>query len=135
MSATVESVDVLAAHQSGDHVLAMYVAAFNENPGTEMAITVFSGGYAFSGRLVGAPEYFDAVVEQAGNEAISIPFRKMAEDYRNDPGDDVEMVTIYLHLLDVTVFGGAKRLGKLETWRGRLSQISGWTPQRIKPKG
>ena len=132
---TIESVDLLAAHQSGDHVLAMYIAAFNADPTSHMPITVFSGGYAFSGRLVGASMYFDAVADRADNDAISIPFRKMAEDYRNEPADDMPLVTTYVHMLDVSVFGGAERLGKLKAWRGRLSQISGWTTERIKSKG
>ena len=93
--ATVESVDVLAAHQSDDHVLAMYVEALNESPGTDMAVTVFSGGYAFSGRLVAASEYFDAVAEHADSEAIAIPFRQMAAGLparparRHADGDDL----------------------------------------------
>ena len=131
---TIESVDLLAAHQSGDHVLAMYISAFNADPESDMPITVFSGGYAFSGRLVGASTYFDAVADRADNDAISIPFRKMADDYLTDAGDGTHLVTTYLHLLNVTVFGGGKRLGKVKAWRGRLSQISGWTTERITPK-
>lgn len=130
----VDSTDLLAAHQSGDHVLAMYVAAFNEDPEAQMPVTVFSGGYAFSGRLVGAPVYFDSVADLVDDDVISLPFRKMAADYRSDPGDGMQLVTTYIHLLDVSVFAGAERLVKLKAWRGRLSQISGWSTERIKAK-
>ena len=112
----------------------MYITAFNADPNPHAHHRV-QRGYAFSGRLVGASMYFDAVADRADNDAISIPFRKMAEDYRNEPADDMPFVTTYVHMLDVNVFGGAERLGKLKAWRGRLSQISGWTTKRIKPKG
>ena len=99
-----------------------------------MPITVFSGGYAFSGRLVGASRYFDTVADLVDDDVIAIPFRKMAADYRSEPGDGRQLVTTYIHLLDVSVFAGAKRLTKLKAWRGRLSQISGWTTERISSK-
>ena len=130
----IESVDLVAAHQSGDHVLAMYIEVFNANPGLHLDVTVFSGGFAFSGRLVGASEYFERVAKLADDDAISIPFRKMAEDYRNEVDDGTTLVTIYLHMLDVRVFSGGQRLGKLKAWRGRLSQISGWTTEKLVTK-
>lgn len=130
---TIDSIDVLAAHHSGDHVLAMYVGVFNDLPGSQMVITVFSGGYAFTGRLVGAATYLDAVADQVDNEAISIPFRAMAAEYRSQTDEDMQMVTTYVHMLDVTVFAGAKRLAELGSWRGRLSLISGWTTERLAP--
>ena len=79
----------------------MYIEAFNADPESHMPITVFSGGYAFSGRLVGASVYFDAVADRADIDAVSIPFRKMAEDYRSEPADDTPLVTTYVHMLDV----------------------------------
>lgn len=127
----IESIDVLAAHQSGDHVLAMYVAAFNDVPGAAMAVTVFSGGYAFSGRMVGAPDYFEAVAALVDDEGISVPFRQMAEVYRGDDPDDEQLLTTYVHMLDVDVFGGAQHLATLAAWRGRLSQVSAWSTERI----
>lgn len=130
----IEPADLLAAHHSGDHVLALYISAFNEAPGSHLDVTVFSGGFAFSGRLVGASTYFDAVAERVDNPAIAVPFRKLAADHREATCDGMDLVTTYVHLLDVSVFGGAKRLGQLEAWRGRLSQISGWTTERIDPK-
>ena len=130
----VQSIDLVAAHQSGDHVLAMYVAAFNESPGAEMPLTVFTGGYAFSGRLVGAPVYFERVAALVDDAAISIPFRQMAEDYRTDTGDEKQLVTTYLHMLDVRVFAGPTQLAKLKAWRGRLSQISSWTTESLAPR-
>jgi hypothetical protein len=131
---TVESIDFLAAHQSGDHILAMYIAAFNETPGTGMKATVFTDGYAFSGRIVGNADYFDRVADLADDDAITVPFRTMAEEYRSDPDDGTTLITTYIHMLDVKVFAGAKRVAKLKTWRGRLSQISGWTTEVINPK-
>ena len=132
---TVHSIDLVAAHQSGDHVLAMYVAAFNESPGAEMPLTVFTGGFAFSGRLVGAPVYFERVAALVDDRAISIPFLQMAEDYRTDTGDEKQLVTTYLHMLDVRVLSGGSQVAKLKAWRGRLSQISGWTTEPLaRPK-
>ena len=130
----IEAVDVLAAHHSGDHVLAMYVAAFNEMPGSQMDITVFSGGFAFSGRLVGAPTYFETVAEAVDNEAVAVPFRQMAKEQSAATADDTQLLTTYLHMLDVTVFAGTKRFAELTAWRGRLSYVSGWTAERITPK-
>ena len=131
---TIESVDLLAAHHSGDHVLAMYVEAFNDTPGSHLPVTLFSSGYAFSGRLVGAATYFDAVADDVDNEAISIPFRKLAQEYRAIGDDETHLVTTYVHLLDVTVFAGTTRVAKLKAWRGRLSSITGWTTERLKVK-
>jgi hypothetical protein len=98
-----------------------------------MDATVFAGGYAFSGRLVGAPTFFDTVAGLADDDAVALPFRKLADDYRAEDDDKV-LVTTYLHMLDVDVFGGAKHLGRIPAWRGRLSQVSGWTTERLRPR-
>jgi hypothetical protein len=134
LGGTIESIDLLAAHQSGDHILAMYVAAFNDDPSAEMPLTVFCDGHAFSGRLVAASVYFDAVADRAADETIAIPFRRLAEDHRGEAPEGMELLTTYIHLLDVNVFAGARRLVKLRAWRGRLSQVSGWSTERISAK-
>ena len=58
--------------------------------------------------------YFERVAGLVDDAAISIPFRQMAEDYRTDTGDEKQLVTTYLHMLDVRVSRRPDAAGQAE---------------------
>lgn len=112
--------------------------------GGELTLTVFTGGLAISGTAVPEEVYFrrlDAhdLAEQSirdREERLRLLAEVNAALEREDVTDaerralesqGEELERRFIVMVDVTVFGAGALPLKAPTWRGRLSQLSGWT--------
>ena len=118
--------------------------------GKPMGLTVFSGGLAVSGTVVPEEIYFEKV--GLPNVAEGMPKqREEAEREESEILDTLERSNLtdqerrdlqsrlenlerqFIVMTDVSIFGVLPGRMNAATWRGRLSQISGWTLGTASP--
>ncbi len=110
---------------------------------TRLGLTVFSGGFAISGMVVPEEVYFrtvglDSVADDVADpgkatfsEATGLENELARDDIvpsarvRVEMREDLERA--FITMVDVTIFGAGPTPLKAPAWRGRLSQVSGWT--------
>lgn len=130
-----------------DHFLRFLVTVM-DNTDLEVGVTLNVGSVLVSGLLVGYDKYVEGVVSQlrkAGgdkeaNMFVEEIFRRYAEVYNSDvEGDDPtpqpDMDTIYIHLAEARFFapGSAPLPVEGVWWRGRLSEVQGFTLGTLAP--
>lgn len=116
-----------------DHVLTRIVAIFNNSEDMRIGLTVTVGGSVVTGTLVSGATYFETMNELHSKSGLLPVWQPEVEFYRemidsDEPFDlsvEVERTT-FLHLIDASVYGGNQLVG-LRAWRGRLSEVSGWS--------
>lgn len=142
-----DRLDIALAHVVPDRLLLMLVNIVNDAGELEIGITLDVSGVIVSGLLISAQRYFELLneaVQTAGSpesaglrEALGDAFMAMAKSYRADEftvETEAEQValelvlTSYIHLRNAEVHapGGPGHLAPA-LWRGRLSQVSGWS--------
>lgn len=124
-----------------DQVLQFLVAAINQSDasaGIDLTLTV--GGTLVTGTLVSVPEWMRRLsatcARSTPESGLDVVFSEIADDAeaaRAANPDDLDSVR-HIHLADcVHYVGGETRLptdGRA-LWRGRLSQVDGWTFGRL----
>lgn len=123
-----------------DHVLADLVQLINAIGSVEIGVTLHASGTIVSGALISGRRYFDLVIERFREsnsefgQVFSEWFKPVADVYREDESSRKEddqpapRPVEFIHLRDAKTFGAgdsAPLPGVL--WRGRLSEISGWS--------
>ncbi|MGV9543801.1 hypothetical protein ACWEQA_04085 [Nocardia sp. NPDC004085] len=127
-----------------DPVLADLVQLINLLGDTEIGITVHAAGAVISGALISGRRHFDLMIAaiRSSPSAISTAFgdwfEPVATRYRDDENrskqvdEDAQPQPLppvaFIHLRDAKTFapgGGTPLVSNL--WRGRLSEISGWS--------
>ena len=103
-----------------------------------IGITVFSHGFMVSGHLAGGKKYFDGV----GSEFSSLlhnsgmvenSFLKLADRIYNSDSDNVKngpLSSDYIHIQDAKFYnsaGTALAANNAVWWRGRISEVSGYS--------
>ena len=116
-----------------DQLLTRMVTLFNLNSEAKVGITLTVSGLVVSGTLVSGAKYFDAANETWFKGDLAAIWSLEVEHYRQlaDGTDKADLSaeiarTGYIHLLDAVVHEGGRQLG-LEAWRGRLTEVSGWS--------
>jgi len=147
-------------HEAPDIVLAFLVDLINRIPGTEASVTLTVGGVLFSGLLISGRSYFEYLGEDVAGDgtdewrtAFAQFFARFADIYpeatpatvgadeaeASDQADDAagsdEVQTVYVHMRAVSVHTPGSE-GTLDQglWRGRLSQVDGWSMGTFGPK-
>lgn len=127
-----------ATQQVGDRLLVTFVAmANNAEIQLRASITLTVGGLLVSGTLIGLSEYVERLGEQVLSSAApdthegwrqlfdswSETAREASEDTGTDPS--------FVHLADVQHFSPGQRPipsgAPFPVWRGRLTEIDGWS--------
>jgi hypothetical protein len=118
--------------------------------GQEVGLTVFSGGLVISGTAVSEEVYFRRLgYERLAEASIEgrDQRRRDLEEVRKEleredlPEDERRSLEVkrdererkFIVMVDVSIFGASDAPLKAPTWRGRLSQISGWTIGTYEP--
>ena len=119
---------------SSDHILA-YVVSLSNDAGLELGLRVFAGGTILSGTLIGGSKFFAALSEtinpnSQGDDSVAGAMSKLFEslsDQYKSPDLSGDAVTTYLHLKNAWSFVPGQDPLLIGLWRGRLSQIDGWS--------
>jgi hypothetical protein len=128
-----------------DQLLATLVDIVNSLPGVELGVTLYVRGSIVSGLLISGRSYFGllrAVLEESGdddskpfvdalaeilNEVANIYPRRPSEESADESPPDLARTT-YIHLRAATVHVPGPNPGLEQgLWRGRLSEVSGWS--------
>jgi hypothetical protein len=117
-------------HATPDPILRAIVGWTTQDESLEMGLTLHVAGVVVSGILVSAARFFDALAEwlkSEGAEGWAESFAgPMAEMFR-EPDPNAAEVS-FVHLLNARVFtSGTDKPLPEALWRGRLSEVSGWS--------
>jgi hypothetical protein len=141
------------ANAEPDFVLATLVSVINSLPSMEFGVTLYVGGLIVSGLAVSGHSYFNLLHDKvvgdgtdANRTAFASIFKRAGEVYPQTHGDETDdddeagdkkprPTTTYIHLRAATVHvvGSADTIEQ-DLWRGRLSQIDGWSMGNFGPK-
>lgn len=108
----------------------------------ELDITLTVGGILISGTLVGVRQYFDDLstyfaspfTSGRHSEEIKDTFKKIGEQCTCVSSTEQTETPSYIHLRNVDFFNGQGKLlpgNEGKWWRGRLSEVQGFTPGRL----
>lgn len=137
------------AHSLPDSVLQTLVAVMNGQVDSDQggeSVTLTVGGLLISGRIIPAWAFFEQIASLPGvpdnhwarrlsrEQKESARVRRSlddvaVEDYSKEQADEADREIMYIHLADARAFApGAGPTPVVGTyWRGRLSDVSGWT--------
>lgn len=114
----------------------MLVDLLNRNPQIGFDLTLTVGGSVITGTAVGAAAYWKIqLAENVGNSmGLDFLFESGVESAlaaANRPGDIADVT--FIHLVDATHWQGEVQLptNSRLMWRGRLSEVQGWTLGRL----
>lgn len=116
-----------------DWLLQSFVDVVNNNSGSTIGITLTTHGFLISGDLIGGKEYFDELGRLLGNisEAkVHDHYKKMGEEIYSEENQKNESGPSLLHLKNAKFYNATgesipSNSGTL--WRGKISEISGFT--------
>ena len=133
-------------YQWPDSLLTL-LASLADMPGIGAPVTLTVDGLVIEGDLVSGAAYLEHMADKLGGAEVNVHgaeqsdlqpgidnamqsivdmLRTDAEAYREKRRDDV--VKVHLHLADVVIWGDAGTVvRRLEFWRGRLIDVSGWS--------
>ncbi len=108
----------------------------------ELDLTLTVGGILISGTLVGVRQYFDDLsnyfagpfTSGSNSDEIKDTFKKIGEQCTCVSSTEQTETPSYIHMKNVDFFNGQGKLlsGKEGIWwRGRLSEVQGFTPGRL----
>lgn len=148
-------------HEAPDVVLVLLVDLINRIPGTEASVTLTVGGVLFSGLLISGRSYFEYLQEDVAGDgtdewrtafaqffaefadiypeakpaAVGADEAEESEEADAAAGSDEARSTVYVHMRAVSIHtpGSAGTLNQ-GLWRGRLSQVDGWSMGSFGPK-
>ena len=120
-----------------DWLLQHLVTHANRTQDFTIPITLWVGGGMISGMLVSGSKFFDVYTEEIvkgvkeeGKDATRKFFREMGGVYY-EPSDSPAHNTAYIHLLDAKFWSPSGQIPSSKhsgpAWRGRLSQITGYS--------
>ena len=120
-----------------DYVLQSLVDLINRS-GLEMGITLTVAGFSISGTLVSGKNFFDGLADEMATvfdepspkKAIHDYFANFGDMYRDIAKDEDQTLPIYIHLKDARHFHNSGKPipgNRGVYWRGRISQISGFS--------
>lgn len=127
-----------------DWLLQHLVTHANRTPSFSISITLWVGGGLISGMLVSGSKFFDAytdeivkVVDDEGKDATRKFFRELGGVYY-EPSDAPAHDTSFIHLLEAKFWSPSGQIPPATNagvaWRGRLSQITGYSLGRLLTK-
>ena len=113
--------------------------ANNPSASVEMSVTLHVGGFLVSGTLVGGKKYFEGIAQVLAAANTNMP--DLAESWKSIANygniyegsaeqNEVEKNPQYIHLQNASTFstaGAPIQAGPGGWWRGRLTQISGFS--------
>lgn len=102
------------------------LVARNEN---SYGITLWVPGAVVSGKLVGVNHWLNTLVENLDEKLAGLPAALHRQLLLPDERDEDEGVTwSYIHLVDARIFVGTEAVPTSGCmWRGRLSEVAGWS--------
>jgi hypothetical protein len=135
--------DALREPELQDHLLTTLVGLAND-VGFGFGITMCVGGLLVTGTLAGGREWTDALVGEIrsteGGEILANGLETVLHElypepriaHEEDGSDDRERrpAPTYIHLVNARIFdasGGHLPSNRGVPWRGRLSQVDGWS--------
>jgi len=142
MSNKKETIFTTGTAPSKDWFLQFLVNLANKNQ-FELDITLTVGGFLISGTLAGVRQYFDDLGayfaspfdNKKSSEIVSATFQKIGDQCACvSPSEQTETPS-YIHLKNARFFNAAgKPLGPEEGcwWRGRLSEVQGFSPGKVE---
>lgn len=111
-----------------------------DTTGVSVGVVLTTAGGLIGGRLIGVSAYFDGLAHEMGRvpgqetlgEAVLGMFRLRAAiraDHLAKQGveDDGAVPSGFVHLADAWFVGSGGQETMLGPWRGRLSEVTGWT--------
>ncbi len=128
----------VAEGQLPDPILRVLVSVCNRGS-LSFGVTVAQGGLVITGTAVGVAEFMHNMAAElesrGGTDAavLSEPLRylgQIADEPAPEgqaPTSPVDDLPLYLHLEDATIRSGSAVLGEHVRWRGRLSEVEGWS--------
>ncbi|MNH07054.1 hypothetical protein D3C79_664350 [compost metagenome] len=127
-----------------DWLLQHLVTHANRTQDFSIPITLWVGGGLISGVLVSGSKFFDAyteeivkVVNDEGKDATRKFFRELGGVYY-EPTDSPAHNTAFIHLLEAKLWSPSGQLPSASNegvaWRGRLSQVTGYSLGRLMAK-
>lgn len=141
MSNSKEAIFATGAAPSKDWFLQFLVNLANKNQ-FELDITLTVGGLLISGTLAGVRQYFDDLGAyfaspfdgKQSSQMVSATFQKIGEQCACvSPSEQTETPS-YIHLKNARFFNAeGKPFGPQEGtwWRGRLSEVQGFSPGKL----
>lgn len=113
------------------------------NNGVEVGVTLQVSGLLVSGVLAGGKAYFEGFAEDFSSglndpetaKSVRDSFAKYGEIYKNE-GDDAPPLPQYIHLKNARFFntsGNPIPGNKGVWWRGRISEVAGFTLGSLGP--
>lgn len=124
-----------------DTELQVIVEILNRNPTIGFGLTLTVGGSQVTGTAVGAAAYWQILVEQDKENGDGSGLREYFLDNarravaRESHQGQLAAVT-FIHLVDSAHWpdaSGCLPTDQRATWRGRLSEVQGWTFGRLGP--
>jgi hypothetical protein len=123
-------------HEPGKDWLLATLNAVVNNHNITIGITITANGFMISGHLAGGKDYFEAI----GNEFTSIlksgnvedNFLELADRIYNSDSDHIKngpLTTDYIHIKNAKFYNAGNSLPYNEAvwWRGKISEVSGFT--------
>lgn len=118
-----------------DWFLQSFVTMFNENNGS-MGLTLVTHGFLVSGQLIGGKEYFEGFGDDLasaipnGGDKIKQTYKEMGEKVYNREKEGNSHAPTFIHLKNAKFFhpnGQPIPTNRGVLWRGRISEISGFS--------
>lgn len=126
--------------QQIDPILRFLVGVANkiDDPGFSIGFTLTVGGTLITGHLIAAPTWMDLVSEQLqsddpeqeATQAFGDAFTKFSADLRSQHDEDDAGSPEFIHLSNaatVVTPNGFMPTNRQGLWRGKLSDVQGWT--------
>ncbi|MDR6912930.1 hypothetical protein J2W54_004943 [Rhodococcus fascians] len=119
-----------------DFMLAGLVELINRSTGTELGVTLHVRGTVLSGLMISGESYLDkqkVVLTEAGEgpAALAQYFDIFSSVYSQNQEDDKPFLSpplpAYVHLRSASVIENGTTQVTFPLWRGRLSEVSGWS--------
>jgi len=142
MSNNKESIFATGAAPSKDWFLQFLVNLANKNT-FELDITLTVGGLLISGTLTGVRQYFDELGayfaspfrEKTNSQEVSATFKKIGDQCSCISQSEQTDMPSYIHLKNAVIYdaqGNIQGAADGTWWRGRLSEIQGFSPGRFE---
>lgn len=125
-----------------DWLLQHLVTHANQYPDYEKSITLWVGGGMVTGILVSGSRYFDEYIAEftsnmspAGAESTRSVLREIGKSYYEKDPEPIANHTAFIHLIDAKLWTPSGAVPAIQNsgviWRGRLSQVTGFSLGQI----
>lgn len=119
-----------------DVMLAGLVDLLNRSPGAELGVTLHVSGTVVSGLMISGESFIDrqrAALAELGEAGASLAgyfdiFRNIYVEKREADEPFLKPpLPFYIHLRSASILDAASNQITFPLWRGRLSEVSGWS--------